>query len=74
MSTTKSRINLSLPDEVRDAISQLAQRDSMPAATKAERLLEIGIELEEDEAWDNIASKRDNNEAVFLTHEQVFGS
>ena len=72
MPTTKSRLNISLPDEVRDALSQLARRDNMPTATKAERLLEIGLELEEDRIWDSIASKRDKDGAKFLTHDQVF--
>lgn len=44
----------------------------MPAATKAEYLLEIGLELEEDQAWDQIAAKRDTEKARFLSHAQAF--
>ena len=72
MTTIKSRINISLPDEVQRAIVQLAKRDQMPAATKAEHLLEIGLELEEDQAWNQIASKRDNKKSSFLSHAQTF--
>jgi predicted DNA-binding protein len=72
MATTKSRINISLPEEVKEALVKLAKRDQMPAATKAEHLLEIGLELEEDQAWDKIASKRDTQDARFLTHSQAF--
>jgi predicted DNA-binding protein len=72
MATTKSRINISLPEEVKEALVELAKRDQMPAATKAEHLLEIGLELEEDQAWDKIASKRDTKDASFLTHSQAF--
>lgn len=72
MPTTKYRINLSLPDEVKDALVLLANRDNVPTATKAERLLEIGLELEEDQAWNNIASRRDRKDSRFLTHEQAF--
>jgi len=72
MSTIKSRINISLPDEVKQALVQLAKRDQMPAATMAEKLLEIGLELEEDQAWDQIAAARDTRSASFFTHEQVF--
>ena len=57
MSTTKARINISVPDEVKEALTQLAKRDQVPAATKAEHLLEIGLELEEDQVRDEIAAK-----------------
>jgi hypothetical protein len=46
----------------------------MPAATKATRLLEIGLELEEDRIWDNIATKRDKQDAKFYKHDQVFNT
>ncbi len=46
----------------------------MPAATKAVRLMEIGMETEEDEVWDKIAAGRDNKDTVFHTHLTVFGS
>jgi hypothetical protein len=72
MATTKSRINISLPEEVKEALIKLAERDQMPAATKAEHLLEIGLELEEDQAWDKIASQRDTQDAGFLSHSQAF--
>ena len=72
MSTAKTRINISLPDEVKQALVQLAKRDQVPEATKAERLLEIGLELEEDQVWDEIAAKRDTPAARFIAHSQVF--
>ncbi len=72
MSTTKSRINISIPTEVKIALSQLAKRDQVPTATKAEHLLEIGLEIEEDEVWDQIAAKRDTDKARFHVHSQVF--
>jgi predicted transcriptional regulator len=72
MATAKSRINISLPDDVKTALVQLAQRDQIPPATKAERLLEIALELEEDQVWDRIAAKRDAKEARFLTSDEAF--
>ena len=72
MATMKTRVNVSLPKEIKEALDQLAKRDQMPVATKAEHLLEIGLELEEDLVWDEIAAHRDNADAQFLTHEQVF--
>lgn len=74
MSTSKSRINVSVPNDVRDALIRLAQRDQMPTATKAEHLIEIGLETQEDEYWDQIASDRDQDNAKFYTHAEIFKS
>ncbi|HET8991619.1 MAG TPA: hypothetical protein VFN31_01120 [Candidatus Saccharimonadales bacterium] len=74
MSTAKSRLNISLPDDTKKALLSIAKRDQMPAATKAVRLMEIGMETEEDEVWDKIAEGRDNKDTVFHTHLSVFGS
>jgi hypothetical protein len=72
MSTTKSRLNISLPDDVKKAILSVSKRDQMPAATKALRLIEIGLELEEDDIWDKIAEGRDRKDSVFYNHAAVF--
>ncbi len=45
----------------------------MPAATKAVRLMEIGMEIEEDEVWDKIASSRDSKGTIFHPHTEAFG-
>ena len=74
MSTTKSRLNISLPDDVKKALLNIAKRDQMSAATKAVRLMEIGMEIEEDELWDKIASSRDNKNTIFHSHLEIFGS
>ena len=73
MSTAKSRINISLPDDVKKTLISIAKRDQMPAATKAARLIEIGMEVEEDDSWDKIAASRDNENSVFHSHVKVFG-
>jgi hypothetical protein len=74
MSTTKSRLNISLPDDTKKTLLSIARRDQMPAATKALRLIEIGMELEEDEVWDKIAADRDHKDTTFHAHTEVFGS
>jgi predicted DNA-binding protein len=74
MSTVKYRINISIPDDVKSALISLANRDQMPTATKAEHLIEIGLEAQEDEYWDQIASNRDRKDTKFYTHSEVFGS
>lgn len=73
MSTTKSRLNISLPDDLKKVLLDIAKRDQMPAATKAVRLIEIGMELEEDEAWDAVAAKRDHKGSKFHSHSKLFG-
>lgn len=72
MSTTKSRINISLPDDVRDALSKLARRDQMPEATKAARLLEAALELEEDIYWEVVAANRDKPDGRFVPFSEAF--
>jgi hypothetical protein len=74
MSTAKSRLNISLPDDTKEALLRIAKRDQMPAATKAVRLMEIGMETEEDEIWDKIAASRDHKNTVFHSHITAFGS
>ena len=72
MPTTKTRINISVSDDVRDALAQLARRDRIPKATKVARLLETALELEEDEIWNAIAKRRDTPNARYLSHEKAW--
>ena len=74
MSTTKSRINVSIPEDVKKALADLAKRDQVPTATKAQHLIEIGLEAEEDQAWDKIAAMRDTKKTKFHTHSEAFNS
>ncbi len=68
MATAKTRINISLPLEVRTGLAKLARRDRVPEATKASRLLEVALELEEDQVWDVIAKARDVKNARYVSH------
>lgn len=72
MPTIKTRINISLSNNVRDALTKLARRDRVPQATKAARLLEIALELEEDQIWDAIAKQRDTKTARYLSHNKAW--
>lgn len=72
MSTTKSRINISLPDDARNALAKAARRDQMPEATKAARLLEAALEIEEDIYWEAIAAKRDKTDGKFVPFSAAF--
>jgi len=68
MSTTKTRINISLPDYLREALIKSASREQIPQATKAAHLLELAMEIEEDEYWHLIAEKRDTAKARYVSH------
>lgn len=72
MATIKTRINISLPDDIKRALIKLARRDRIPTATKAEHLLETALELEEDLAWDAIASRRDAKNARYIPHRRAW--
>jgi len=72
MSTTKSRINISLSDETRKALMSLAYRDNIPEATKAARLLELALEIEEDQIWNQIAENRDKYKGRYFSHKQAW--
>lgn len=73
MSTAKSRINISISDDVKKVLDSISKRDQMPTATKAVRLMEIGMEVEEEDIWDKIAASRDNKNSTFHSHTDAFG-
>ncbi len=63
---------MSLPLELERALSKVARRDQMPEATKAARLIELALELEEDAVWENIADSRDKTKASFFSHKKAW--
>ncbi len=67
MATTKTRINISLPDETEATLRRLAAKDRIPTATKAARLIELALEFEEDRVWNELAEKRDKKKAKFIS-------
>lgn len=73
MATTKSRLNITLSKDAKQAIAKLAQRDEVPDATLAARLIETALELEEDIVWDNLAHKRDTKQATYIPHDKAWG-
>lgn len=68
LTTAKTRINISLPGEIKEVLQKLARRDCVPEATKAARLLEVALETEEDLFWNEVAEKRDKKQARFISH------
>ena len=57
---------------MKEALLRLSRRDHVPQATKAARLLEIALEIEEDQIWDAIAQRRDTKNARYLTHNKAW--
>ncbi len=72
MATTKSRLNITLTREAKRAIAKLAQRDEVPDATLAARLIETALELEEDTVWDTLATERDTKHASYVPHDKAW--
>lgn len=65
---TKKRINISVSNEISLVVASLAKRDRVPRATKVAHLLSLALEIEEDQALDAIAAKRDTPRAKFVSH------
>lgn len=72
MATIKKRVNISLSKRLEEALGKLAKRDQVPQATKAAELIWLAIEFEEDQVWDEIASKRDTKKAKFISHKEAW--
>lgn len=74
MATTKTRINISLSDDVEKALKALAKRDQVPSATKAAELLRLALEIEEDYVFSKIADDRLAEKNIkWLKSEEVWG-
>ena len=72
MPTLKKRINISIPSNLEGALEYLSKRDQVPQATKAADLHRIAIEIEEDQAWNQFASKRDTRGSKFVSHNKAW--
>jgi len=72
MATTKKRVIISLSKPIEQALELLAERDQVPQATKAVHLLEIALEIEEDQIWNQVAQERDTKNARFVSHKKAW--
>ncbi len=70
--TKKQRINITTEPDLQGALLALAKRDSIPVTTKAEELIRLGIEIEEDAALVKIATERTKKPVSFVSHEKVW--
>lgn len=72
MATSKKRINISLSDDVDQALKKLAARDNVPQATAAVHLIKVALEIDEDEVWNALAEERDTKDAKFVSHKDAW--
>jgi len=72
MSTTKTRINISVSKAEEQILAELARRDHMPRATKARDLMRVAMEIEEDIAFARLAEERDVPGAKWISHEEFW--
>lgn len=73
MPTAKTRINLSVPDNLDRVLHRLAKRDDLSVASKALDLINRAVELEEDEVFLQIAKARESKKKIkYLSHEKTW--
>lgn len=72
MPTSKKRLNMSLPEDIKEALTALAKRDDVTPTTKALHLITLALEIEEDDVWNAIAESRDTKDAKFVSHEKAW--
>ena len=72
MPTLKKRINITLADDLAVILEQLAKLDKVPQATKAAKLLEEALELEEDRVLDAIANEREAKGGRLISHKDTW--
>ena len=65
-------MNISLSAPLESILARLAKRDQVPQATKAAELIRIGVEIEEDEYFDIIASERNMEKVKFVSHKKAW--
>lgn len=63
---------MSLPEDIRAALTALAKRDDVTPTTKALHLITMALEIEEDDVWNAIAESRDTADAKFVSHEEAW--
>ena len=64
----KSRINLTVPRDVSQALERLARRDDISVSSKTLDLVRQALELEEDVFLQRVAEKRDRQGVKFVSH------
>lgn len=72
MPTTKYRVNLSVPTDVKHALQRLAKRDRTSMATKALNLMLLALDIEEDAMLLKLAESREAKKGKYISHEAAW--
>lgn len=75
MPTQKTRINLTVSEDVERAVQTLAKRDHTTLASKTLELLRSALEIEEDEYLLEVVKGRERTarHGQYLSHKEVWG-
>ena len=72
MPTSKTRINISAPKPIHQALMDLAKRDDMPIATKTLELLKFALSQEDDYVFGDVAMLRNRQTKKWISHEDAW--
>ena len=73
MPTTKKRINITVSDEVYEALGRLAQERRQPVAGVGASLIEQALEYQEDVYFSRVADERLGRKEKRIPHERAWG-
>ncbi len=74
MPTIKTRINVTVPDEVKVIFTQLAERDGMSVSAKVLDMALAYLEIEEDAVLNRVADERlaTVKDSDWVSHEEAW--
>ena len=72
MPTTKKRINITVTDEVYEALGRLADERGQPVAGVGASLIEQALEYQEDVYFSRVADQRLSKKEKRLSHQKAW--
>jgi hypothetical protein len=72
MPTAKKRINLTVEDDVFDALNKIAKQEKTSVASISHLLLEKALELQEDFYFSRVAEERIAKKFKRLSHKDIW--
>jgi predicted DNA-binding protein len=73
MPTTKKRVNITVTDEVYEALGRLANERGQPVAGVGASLIEQALERQEDVYFSRVADRRLGRREKRITHQKAWG-
>ena len=72
MPSTKTRINLTVPESVERDLQRIADRDARSVSTAALDLIRHALAVEEDGALLSVAEERERHRGVLASHARAW--